>query len=454
MIRIITYFLVVFSSLLFSCAQPMNTGQVQGEISSSPVNVNLNVVIPSASKGNPSRSVSLMNASISAVNIEVTNSTGVVIGSGTLTKGATAYTGTISVSATGQAVFEAYATLTSGGVGYVGKATYNIQASGNSLSIATTNVTPMGDHLQWSVPVLTNTVSSLATGFSMPNIGLATDGTLLYISDTSHNEIDTVNLLTGVKVIWAGKTAAGNVDGIGTAAQFNYPLGMTLFNGNLYVSDYNNGVLRVINTANASVSTLKVTLNGVTYEPGFYSLATDGTNLYVSSSDAVFKINTSTGAVTLVAGLNVGSSDGVGANASFKSLQAMTCDGTYLYVCDTQNDTIRRIEISTGTVLTIAGQAGVSGSADGNGTSATFYQPTGITTDGTNLYIADSMNNTIRKMVLATNAVSTITGQAGYHGLTNGVGTSVLFYGPSAITTDGINLYVSDEFNNAIRLIQ
>jgi len=67
-------------------------------------------------------------------------------------------------------------------------------------------------------------------------------------------------------------------------------------------------------------------------------------------------------------------------------------------VADTYNHLIRKIVISTGAVTTVAG-TGSSGSADNTtGTSASFYYPTGITTDGTNLYVTDSENHLIRKI--------------------------------------------------------
>jgi len=65
----------------------------------------------------------------------------------------------------------------------------------------------------------------------------------------------------------------------------------------------------------------------------------------------------------------------------------------------TDNHLIRKIVISTGAVTTLAG-TGSSGSADGTGTSASFNRPYGITTDGTNLYVADTWNYLIRKIVL------------------------------------------------------
>jgi len=88
-----------------------------------------------------------------------------------------------------------------------------------------------------------------------------------------------------------------------------------------------------------------------------------------------------------------------GTAARFSAPNGITTDGTNLYVTDTGNSTIRKIVISTGVVTTLAGSsAGSSGSTDGTGTSARFYSPYGITTDGTNLYVADTFNHTIRKI--------------------------------------------------------
>ena len=73
-------------------------------------------------------------------------------------------------------------------------------------------------------------------------------------------------------------------------------------------------------------------------------------------------------------------------------------DGTNLYVADTYNHTIRKVVISTGVVTTLAGTAGTSGTTDATGTSAKFNLPIGTTTDGTNLYVVDRYNHAIRKI--------------------------------------------------------
>ena len=101
--------------------------------------------------------------------------------------------------------------------------------------------------------------------------------------------------------------------------------------------------------------------------------------------------------VTTFAGSgSAGSTNATGTSASFNGPAAITTDGTSLYVADRSNHRIRKIVISTGVVTTLAGSS--SGSTDATGTSASFNGPEGITTDGTNLYVADRSNHRIRKI--------------------------------------------------------
>jgi len=159
-------------------------------------------------------------------------------------------------------------------------------------------------------------------------------------------------------------------------------------------------------------------------------------------------------AVTTVAGTgSSGSANGTRTSASFNQPSGITTDGTNLYVADSMNNLIRKIVISTGVVTTVAG-TGSNGSADNTtGTSASFNYPSGITTDGTNLYVADSNNHLIRKIVISTGAVTTVAG-TGSSGSANGTGTSASFNSPRGITSDGANLYVVDKDNQLIRKIE
>ena len=122
---------------------------------------------------------------------------------------------------------------------------------------------------------------------------------------------------------------------------------------------------------------------------------------------------------------------------------------------DYGNHTIRKIVISSRAVVTLAGSAGTAGSADDTKDSARFNLPAHITTDGSNLYVADFRNRTIRKIVIATGTVTTLAGSAGIPGTTDGAGADARFYQPNGITTDGVNLYVTDSsvYANNIRKV-
>jgi len=104
-------------------------------------------------------------------------------------------------------------------------------------------------------------------------------------------------------------------------------------------------------------------------------------------------------------------------------------------------------------VTTLAGTAGQTGSIDATGSAARFYHPGGVTTDGTNLYVADS-NDTIRKTVIATGEVTTPAGLAYDYGSADGTGSAARFNMPWGITTDGKSLYVGDKSNYTIRKIR
>ncbi len=149
-----------------------------------------------------------------------------------------------------------------------------------------------------------------------------------------------------------------------------------------------------------------------------------------------------------------GSADGVGSQALFDGPYGIAADASgNLYVTDSINNTIRRIA-PDGTVSTIAGSPGVSGSADGTGSAARFFRPRGITVDSSgNLFVCDSFNNTIRKITPG-GVVSTIAGWAGASGSVDGQGSAARFDEPRGIAVDASgNLYVADWFNDTIRMI-
>lgn len=298
-----------------------------------------------------------------------------------------------------------------------------------------------------------------AAGFFMPS-GITADGTYLYVADTDNHKIRKIEIATAVVTTLAGRGSKGSADGIGTAASFNYPDGITTDGTHLYVADFDNDAIRKIEIATAAVTWLAgsdKSSDGTGIAAIFYSpagITTDGTHLYVTDTNnhKIRKIEIATGVVTTLAGSgSPGSGDGTGAAARFSSPEGITTDGTYLYVADTWNHKIRKIVIATGEVSTLAGSYSY-GSADGIGLAASFDLPTGITTDGTYLYVADAFNKKIRKIEVATSVVTTLAGSGSSESV-DGTGAAASFDRPTGITTDGTHLYVTDKYGNKIRKI-
>lgn len=276
--------------------------------------------------------------------------------------------------------------------------------------------------------------------------------------------------LTGSVSVLAGQASQlGTTDGTGSAARFNAPSCITTDGTNLYVADTGNNAIRKVVIATGAVTTLAGTVgigaaqtSGSTDGTGSaakfnapFAITTDGTNLYVAdtNNNTIRKVVIATRAVTTLAGSAgiPGSTDGIGSAGLFNSPSGITTDGTNLYVSDTGNRTIRKVVIATGAVTTLAGSAGTPGSTDGVGSTALFGTVFGIASDGTNLFVADTDNNTIRKIVIATGSVTTLAGSAGQIGKTDGTGTTARFNSPVGITTDGICLYIADSRSDSIR---
>jgi sugar lactone lactonase YvrE len=160
--------------------------------------------------------------------------------------------------------------------------------------------------------------------------------------------------------------------------------------------------------------------------------------------------------VTTLAGqaLVSGTADGTSTNAQFNDPAAMVTDANGdLFVADSQNHAIRKIT-TNGVVTVFAGQLGVAGTRDGTGTNAQFNTPSGLAFDALgNLYVADTANHTIRKITPAA-AVSTIAGIAGFGGYADGAAGTAQFSSPLglAVAANG-DLFVADSGNHCIRQI-
>jgi len=244
--------------------------------------------------------------------------------------------------------------------------------------------------------------------------GLATDGVSVFVANSRNNTVDKIDLAGHSIQLLAGVLfKEGTADGTGAAAMFSSPGGLALVGENLYVSDTNNSTIR--------------------------------------------QIKISSGTVTTVAGSpNIpGTDDGKGSAAHFNLPTQMAPDpnGGRIFLTDSNNSTIRLIQIPDFVVKTIAGQAQSDGKADGPPTKSQFNRPRGIATDGKNVYVSDTGNNQIRKIDLSNMTTSTFAG-TGEEGDKDGAATEAQFNNPGAMATDGTNLYVMDADNHAVRKIE
>ena len=209
--------------------------------------------------------------------------------------------------------------------------------------------------------------------------------------------------------------------------------------------------LLVAMAASAQVTVTSVLTNGLA-EP--YGLAVDqANNLYLSDSvhNRILRLDNATGGVSTLAGLpedgDFLGNDGYPWEAHFFSPQGIAlgngggADG--LFVADTGNHTIRFIRFSDGYVSTVAGEAGSMGNSDGPPGSSRLNNPTGLSSDGAGrLYIADSGNNAIRVLDLATMSLSTLA-------------ANTTFNRPAGVACGRSNeLWVADTRNHVVKLLR
>lgn len=360
-----------------------------------------------------------------------------------------------------------------------------VDAAGNLFvvdSAGLQQITPAG-----VVTTITNTLTSYQLQFLLANAS----GTLYTAMGSTISAISAAGAVTTV----AGVNATGSTDGFGGAARFNSPNGIASdLAGNLYVTDTGNGTVRSV-TASGVVSTLAGTVgttmaNLPCYGDGVTAGCGDGAGAsarfnnpdgvaFDSASGDVFVTDqyggtirrlTPTGVVTTYAGLSgiatdtlacygttTTCGDGTGPGATFTSPSALATDSAgNLYVADNVDCVIRKIAPGA-VVTTLAGTPGTCGSSDapaGPGSAASFNSPQGIAADSAgNVYVADTGNNTIRKITPA-GSVTTLAGTAATVGSQDGSGANASFSGPQGLIVDASgNIYVADTNNQTIRKI-
>ena len=284
-------------------------------------------------------------------------------------------------------------------------------------------------------------------------IAFAPDGTM-YVVDSLRTVIRKMTHDGVVSTFVGSATIHNGQDGTGTNASFQ-SIAQIVFDssGDLYVADSGSNTIRKI-TPEGVVTTYigqigshgsNMGTGSLTYPPTFNLVEgvtiDSNSNLYVSDygDNTILKIpltGPSAGTPSVFAGMpaNSGTTDGTGTAARFKRPnQLQTGPGNTIYVSDSEGTTLRKIT-SAGLVTTVAGKAGVSGSANGSGTSARFgYICEFAVTSGGQIFIADSLNSMIRK-IDENAAVTSFAGEVEVPlGFSNANKESALFNYPGAM---------------------
>ena len=283
----------------------------------------------------------------------------------------------------------------------------------------------------------------------------------IYVADSQNNRIRKIDAAGNVTT-YAGTGGTGSNNGYRTSAQFSAPWGIAVdASYNVYVGDWYNHLIRKIDPT-GMVTTLAGTgaagfADGAGTTAQFnrpQGVAVDGSgNVYVAdaSNHKIRKI-TPSGFVSTLAGSDSGFADGSAASAKFKFPSGVAADAAgNVFVGDLSNNRVRKITAS-GMVSTFAG-TGAVGHIDGNGLNARFALPIGVALDNAgNLFVADAYNNIIRK-ISPTGFVSTLAG-SGDAWYSDGTGTTATFYQPVGLVVDPYgNVYVADMINQRIRKV-
>ncbi|AFM12839.1 LamG-like jellyroll fold domain-containing protein [Turneriella parva] len=261
-------------------------------------------------------------------------------------------------------------------------------------------------------------------------------------------------------------------DGTGTNARFSNPYGMAMVNGFLYIADRENHRIRRIDTTVTPASTTTfagsgtdLTSDGTGTGASFnapQAITTDGVNLYVVESPAagqghLRKIHIATGQVTTLAGggtqsggtncpvtFQGGCIDGRGAQVAFGGANGIVYHDGYLYITEYTNNRVRRMNLATGVVDTIAGDGQPQSATSTTGTNAQFNGATGAAVAGGVLYVADFNGHRIRAVSLTAPFAVTAVAGTGDPGHADGPLATARFYNPDHLTTDGFNLFVTE----------
>ncbi len=287
----------------------------------------------------------------------------------------------------------------------------------------------------------------------------------IYIADTHNNSVRRVDAKTGVIT-----TVVHNEDKFSVDA-LKDPTGVVVDNDkNLYIAELSNLRIRRVNVESGSAMTL-VGKKSETEQPnidsdlsGPFNMVFDsGGNMYVSviGESRIRRVDFITGEISDFAGTGEAGFSGDGGKASEAQLNSPTglaidSKGN-LFVSDSGNERVRKIDLETGLISTVAGTGKTGFSGEGTAAmNAKLSNPLGLAVDrDDNVYVVDRGNNRIRKIDIQSGIITTVVGngKSGFSG-DGGLAKSARLSNPTGIAFDGQNnLYIVDRGNNRIRMV-
>lgn len=288
----------------------------------------------------------------------------------------------------------------------------------------------------------------------------------VYIADTHNQRVRKVDAATGNIATVAGTGERGrNGDGGPAVAAQLEPIDVSLdAAGNVYVADRAIGGIRKIEAGTGTISTIAD--RGVLEPDGVRRVARRVAvdkhgNVFIASGSRVHRVEVATGVISIVAGTGETGFSGDGRAAALARLSSYL-DGLAVddlgnvYIADSLNFRLRKVDAATGIIWTIAGTGEQGFRGDGGlAVSARLRDPSGVAVDGLrNIYIADWSNNRVRKVDSATGRIETIAGGSRGFGGDGGPATEAEFAGPLDGAVDSLgNIYIADEYNHRIRRI-